>query len=146
MFNKHMCDSLAKIGMVPNKSLLLEFPDIDPALYSHFIRGYYDGDGSIFRHIKSENNHAITVTITSTEQFCKKIVEISKEYIGIKTNIYDASCHNGVTKVFTISGRNLAKQFLDWIYQDAELYLQRKYDRYVEYYNVSNSVNKSLVA
>lgn len=146
IFNKHMCDTLSNIGMTPNKSLNLNFPNIDPQLYPHFIRGYFDGDGSVYRTIKNDNNHRVSVTITSTEQFCNKLVEISKEYIGIQTHCYDASCHNGITKVFTIGGRNLSKQFLDWIYQDANLFLQRKYDRYVEYYNLQNSVNKSLVA
>lgn len=45
MFSKHMCDSLDKLGMHQNKSLILEFPDIDKSLYRHFIRGYFDGDG-----------------------------------------------------------------------------------------------------
>ena len=42
-----------------------------------------------------------------------------------------------VTKVFTLSGRNIAKTFLDWIYQDADMYLDRKYKRYLDYYNIA---------
>lgn len=144
LFNKHICKTLETLGMIPNKSLKLQFPNIKPELYSHFIRGYYDGDGSIYRQIKNDNNHAITLTITSTEEFCKKLVEISEKYIGIKTNYYDAACHNGVTKVFTISGKNVAKKFLDWMYQDSDLFLKRKYNRYLDYYNLN--VNEPLIA
>ena len=144
LFNKHICKALETIGMIPKKSLKLEFPNIKPELYSHFIRGYYDGDGSVYRQIKNDNNHAVTLTITSTEEFCKRLVDISKKYIGIKTNYYDASCRNGITKVFTISGRNVVKKFLDWIYQDADLLLKRKHDRYLDYYNLN--VNESLTA
>ena len=144
LFNKNMCKSLETVGMIPNKSLKLQFPNIKPELYPHFIRGYYDGDGSVYRQIKNDNNHAVTLTITSTDEFCKKLVEISEQYIGIKTNYYDASCRNGVTKVFTISGRNVVKKFLDWIYQDADLLLKRKHDRYLDYYNLN--VNESLTA
>ena len=46
-FSNHMCKSLENHGMIPNKSLLLEFPEIDKDLIRHFIRGYYDGDGSV---------------------------------------------------------------------------------------------------
>lgn len=144
LFNKHICKTLETIGMIPNKSLKLEFPNIKPELYSHFVRGYYDGDGSVYRQIKNDNNHAVTLTITSTEEFCKRIVDISEKYIGIKTNYYDASCRNGITKVFTVSDRNVVKKFLDWMYQDADLLLKRKHDRYLDYYNLD--VNESLIA
>lgn len=139
-FSKHLCLSLEKIGMIKNKSLLLTFPIIPTHLYSHFIRGYFDGDGSIYENIKNDNNHAITVTITSTISFCDSIKKICKEILKINPHIYDASCHNGITKVFTISGRNVAKVFLDWIYCDANMYLKRKYIRYLNYYNINNSL------
>ncbi len=136
-FSSHMCATLKSIGMVPNKSLVLKFPDIPEHLFSHFIRGYYDGDGSIYRHIKTENNKPITITITSTNDFCQSIKEICENTLDLHPSIYDASCHNGVTKVLTFSGRNICKKFLDWLYADADLFLQRKYDRYVEYYDLA---------
>lgn len=42
MHSTHICDSLTKLGVVKNKSLILEFPNIPETLYSHFIRGYFD--------------------------------------------------------------------------------------------------------
>lgn len=140
VFSKHICTSLENIGMMSNKSLSLSFPNISEDLYAHFIRGYFDGDGSICRQIKNEHNHAVLITITSTNQFCQKLKDICNDILGINGGIYEASCHNGVTKVFTISGRNVCKIFLDWIYDDAILYLDRKYQRYLEYYNINNSL------
>lgn len=138
MFSSHMSDVLNSLGVCENKSLKLTFPDwLDESLYSHFIRGVFDGDGSISRSIKNENNHAVTITITSTDTFCQRLQEICKNKLNINTGIYDASCHNGITKVFTLSGRNIAKTFLDWIYQDADMYLDRKYKRYLDYYNIA---------
>ena len=140
VFSKHLCKSLEKLGMINNKSLYLKFPNIPENLYSHFIRGYYDGDGSIYQQIKSENNHAVTITITSTESFCNSLKNICEDFLGIESHIYDASCHNGITKVFTLSGRNVAKKFLDWIYLNSDMYLERKYNRYLDYYNINNSL------
>ena len=46
--NKHISDKLNKLGLIKNKSLTLEFPTwLCSSLYSHFIRGYFDGDGCI---------------------------------------------------------------------------------------------------
>ena len=94
--------------MVPNKSLVVNFPTCVPEnLIRHFIRGYYDGNGSIYMNIKSEKNHHVTLTITSTDSFCKTISEIVSKELNIK--------HNEL--------------------EDADMYLKRKYDRYCEYYN-----------
>lgn len=132
MYSSHICKTLENLGVVRNKSLILKFPDIPEELYSHFVRGYYDGDGSVHRYIKNENNKRITLTITSTENFCNKIKEIIERKLGIYCGIYDASCHNGITKVVSLSGTSAVK-FMDWMYQNADIYLQRKYDRYIEY-------------
>ena len=132
MYSKHMCETLENLGAVRNKSLVLEFPDIPKELYSHFVRGYYDGDGSVYRHIKNENNKKIKLTITSTQKFCNKLKEIIESELGIYCGVYDASCHNGITRVASLSGTSAVK-LMDWMYQDADIYLQRKYDRYIEY-------------
>ena len=69
LFSKHMCSSLIKLGVVKNKSLIITFPTfIDDSLLSHFVRGVYDGDGSIFRFYRNDNNLPITVTVTATEE------------------------------------------------------------------------------
>lgn len=133
LFSKHICMSLEKIGMTPSKSLTLTFPNIDKALYRHFIRGYFDGDGSVYQYFVNENNKPVTLTITSTNSFCEKIQEILNDELNIYAGIYDASNHNGITKVLSMS-TNSSKIFLDWIYSDATIYMKRKYDRYIQYF------------
>ena len=137
--SSHICDSLINLGVVPNKSLILEFPEIKEDLLHHFIRGVFDGDGSVYQgKIKTQ----FTLTITSTDSFCNTLKCITEKFVGINCHIYDASNHNGITKVFTISGRNQVKKFMDWMYNDADLFLQRKYDRYLNYfYNINNSLS-----
>ena len=135
LFSAHMCRTLESHGMVPNKSLVLTFPKIKDELLSHFIRGYFDGDGSVAQG-KRETNFILT--ITSTNDFCKKVQEIVEKETGINCHIYDASNHNGITKVLATSGKLQVKTFLDWLYKDADLFLERKYNRYIQYfYNVA---------
>jgi hypothetical protein len=136
LFSAHMCEALESHGMVPNKSLVLNFPDIREDLLPFFILGVFDGDGSVSQCKTKETN--FTLTITSTESFCEKLKEIVEAKLGIRCHIYDAQNHNGITKVFNISGRLQVKQFLDWLYKDADMFLERKHDRYIQYfYNIA---------
>jgi intein-encoded DNA endonuclease-like protein len=141
IFSKHICEMLNDKGIVPDKSLKIGFPNwIDEKLLSHYTRGVFDGDGSLCQSYRNENNKPIIVTITATEDYCKDLQKYCQNILSINPGIYDASCHNGITKVFTISGRNVCKIFLDWLYKDADLFLQRKYDRFCNYYNINNSL------
>lgn len=139
LFSHYMCNSLEEKGMFQNKSLILSFPDwLNKDLIPHFIRGYYDGDGSVCFGSGRKTN--CILTITSTNKFCSKIKEIIEKELGINTYIADASNHNEITKVFGISGSLQVKKFLDYIYKDADIYLVRKYLKYVEKYYNSSSV------
>ena len=131
LFSAHMCRSLESHGMTPNKSLSLEFPNIKQEFIPDFIRGMFDGDGSVYQGKKPTQ---FTLTITSTNDFCKKLKEIVEITLDVNCHIYDASNHNGITKVFAISGKNQVKTFLDWIYNNAEMFLERKYQRYLKYF------------
>ncbi|MBI2440096.1 MAG: HTH domain-containing protein, partial [Lentisphaerae bacterium] len=45
---RKLADDLVALGITPKKSLTVQFPPV-PVLYlSHFIRGVFDGDGSVF--------------------------------------------------------------------------------------------------
>lgn len=138
-FSIYLCKQFEKLGVFQNKSLILEFPDwLNKDLIPHFIRGYYDGDGSVCFGSGRKTN--CILTITSTNKFCSKIKEIIEKELGINTYIADASNHNEITKVFGISGSLQVKKFLDYIYKDADIYLVRKYLKYVEKYYNSSSV------
>ena len=139
--NKHMADQLQSLGMVQNKSLVLEFPKwLDKKLYSHFIRGYFDGDGYV-----SKNYYNAKLSIVSTNTFCESVKEILHEDVGINSSIY--LCHKNAltaTRTLQISGRNQIRMFLDYIYNDANLCLKRKYDIYQSLYANQENINNTL--
>lgn len=134
IYSKHICHKLIEYGVYENKSLILEFPQwINQDLYNHFIRGYFDGDGSFCTRVADGYGRRDLITITSTDSFCRSIKSIISDTLNIPSgNIYDASCHNGITKVLSISGANQTKLILDWIYKDANLYLERKHNLYLD--------------
>ena len=129
--NKHMSEQLEKLGLVQHKSLILTFPEwLDESLYSHFIRGYFDGDGCLCGN---------SITIASTKQFCEYLQNICLNKLSISTyvkNIYGRE--NCETKIFCVYGKNKVKSFLDYIYDDSEMYIQRKYNAYIDkYYSIA---------
>lgn len=139
MFSSHMCTRLSEIGMVPSKSLVLNFPDIPSHLYSHFIRGYFDGDGSI-----SFNKTNAIFSLTSTESFCIHVKNFLENMLSIHMYITDASNKNGTTKVLSTSGNIQVKKLMDYLYRDADLYMERKYLKYRNKYYLTD--DKEAVA
>lgn len=45
--SKKLYERLLRIGFTSNKSLTLIFPNVPDEMLAHFLRGYFDGDGSV---------------------------------------------------------------------------------------------------
>lgn len=135
---------LNKHGCVQNKSLVLQFPTISNSLISHFIRGYFDGDGSVFIINKKNYNKtnsiytSLGISICSTFEFLTKM----NSYLPIRYSINKEMRRKTNTWVLRTSGSNKAKIFLDYIYQNATIYLSRKYNKYIEYNNNKKDVQR----
>ena len=137
--NKHISDKLVELGMVQNKSLILEFPMwLDESMYASFLRGYLDGDG----HIEWSNTRFIT--LVGTSQFCEYVKNFCESKLGIKCSICNTANKDSNTKLLYIHGKQKIKQFLDFIYKDADLYIERKYDIYKKIC-MEMDVNNSLL-
>lgn len=131
--NKHMCQQLSSLGVVPNKTHIVTFPYwLDKALIPHFLRGVFDGDGCI-----DLKGHA---SIAGSKAFIESIAEILRADCKIICNLYE--CKNALTTwQCHMSGKTNAKLFLDWIYDNADLKLERKYKRYLDAYYPNSNVN-----
>lgn len=133
IYNKHISNKLEELGCLSKKSLILEFPKwlIDPELQRHFIRGYFDGDGSINSTIKnSKKTPTFSWSIVSTKNFCDKINDILK--ISVKSNFYYWRHPNNITYTLSSGGNIQVQTIMDWIYKDSNIFLQRKYDKYLQ--------------
>jgi DNA-binding transcriptional regulator WhiA len=119
--DEQIVNDLKSIGCVNKKSLVLTFPDISEHLNSHFIRGYFDGDGFI-----SDPKRSIAISIVGTKGFLESIHDI----VGLpKENIKHRNVRHS-EEVFTnmLSGNN-ARKLCNYMYDNSTIYLQRKYDR-----------------
>ena len=138
--SRHMAEILNNYGMVPRKSLVLEFPDwLDESLYPHFIRGYMDGDGSIYY---SQQRNVFRASMIGTKMFVDIVKDIC-EKVGVKTSLYHKNEHNDITYNLYTTSNSGTFTFLNWIYKDANLKLERKYNKYqqaLKNYNIDNSL------
>lgn len=126
--SKIMFEKLIEYGCTEKKSLTLEFPKTsifqDKLLITHFVRGYFDGDGCISHSDKEKKK--LNVTILGTEKFLLDlnmcIYPEKKMKLAKKKNIYVLS-FNGKTGL----------EFLKRIYSGSTIHLDRKKQKYNEY-------------
>lgn len=118
--NKILITQLLGHGIHRNKSLSLKSPDTVPdELVRHWIRGYFDGDGCVTSNKKGDLIFAVAGTaevMTYILAFIKSMVE-TKMSVRKQRNIYVIS-----------NSHNIAKIFLEAIYQGANIFLDRKYN------------------
>ncbi len=133
--SKYFCKKLNELGIVPNKSLILEFPYwLDRHLIPYLIKGYIDGDGWI---------NTNQIGFMSTEKFCIGVQEYLNS-IGISSYIMDMKRHySNQTKELLISGRNNIWPLARIMFSHGNLYLNRKYQKYIDYKFID--INNSLL-
>ena len=123
--SKHMSGRLVKYGIVPCKSLTECFgAGIAELLMSHYVRGVFDGDGSV--HMDSRPR--IIVQITAGEFFCSKMIDELNKH-----NIHSIGPYASKSRAFSVQVQNSnAKQFLNWIYAGSteDTRLSRKFKKY----------------
>lgn len=129
---------LAKLGCVQRKTYTLEFPTIPEYLYSHFIRGFFDGDGCL--SVKERTNRrkkygtcmSYQFTIVGRQCVLEKIQEILVSSLNIsKLPLKNRS--DTFIKTIYYGGRKVVSIIMNYLYKDATIYLKRKYDLYLKY-------------
>lgn len=144
---KEICEQLISHGCVPNKSLILEFPKTVPnELLRHFLRGYSDGDGTIYNN-KFKNKKSVNTIwkIVSTKQFCNQVSRILKEQLNIScSQSLSRPETNSITTTLSVGGNIQVQKFLDWLYKDATIYLPRKHKKYLQFITNYSSSSKTL--
>lgn len=136
--SKKLSQQLSLLGCIPNKSLTLTFPNfLEDRLINHFIRGYFDGDGSICRKPpKITGQIDYILSITSSDKFCNTAKLKMEQMLGVHfTSRLSLPKTNKITTTISVGGNLQVKKVLDWLYKDATIYLPRKYDKYIEFKN-----------
>lgn len=115
IYSNHLIKRLFDLGCVNNKTQKIRLPKLEEPLMSHFIRGYFDGDGSIFK-VKNRPN-SFTISICSNVEFNNNLID----YLG-----YGTSYHSENYSVVKINKIVDVIKFKNYIYTNAKTLLERK--------------------
>jgi hypothetical protein len=112
-------EDLKKLGCVENKSLILKFPNeqqVPKEFIYDFIRGYFDGDGSI-----SEYKDAYQISFVGTQDFISKLAT----YFEGGSVFPDKRKTN--SWYFNLGGNLQVLKAYHLMYDNADRYMERKY-------------------
>jgi len=119
-----LSDDLTNVGCPPAKSLILTFPKfIDKSLMSHFIRGYFDGDGHIGF---SKGSCRIGFTCGSIS-FIKDLQSFIYNEINVDIQCY-TNKHNNC-KVLQTSNQKSIRKILTYLYNNSSFSMKRKSEK-----------------
>lgn len=123
---------LIRLGVTPRKSLTVKFPDVPDEYLRHFIRGVFDGDGSVYFESRSRNFPLRTKFVSGSKDFIYELEERLQKLGMPKRTIYKDKRGN-ISYSFGYGHRNSIRLFhLLYDGVDKDLYLERKYKKFVE--------------
>jgi hypothetical protein len=140
IFSNKIFDDLNRFNIVPRKTKIYKFPDFikNHNLANHFMRGYVDGDGNFFLD-KSRNR--VCFELRGTFDFLseyQKILELNlKNKSDSKVTTPDS------TSKIKYSGKRYMPEIVDFLYKDATIYLERKYDIAKQSYELIKNLKRN---
>lgn len=132
-----MCYDLINLGCTPQKTYTLTFPTENqvPKVYLRdFLRGFFDGDGCISTSLMNGKPHIVT-KITGMHGMLISISEYlsSEKVVCTKPSLHQDKRRKLVYDL-AIYGTDTNYDFLTYLYDNASMYLERKYNTYRQFY------------
>ena len=141
-------NSLAKYNITPKKTFTLQPPySLDKKYWIDYIRGYFDGDGSInlIKNSNGRGNGNLRWQVGSAEPIILQwIVDYLFEEYGIpKVNVLQTSKDKKHTYYFIQYSSVSIRKIFDILYTPSStLFLKRKKDKFIEILNIVQPLNK----
>lgn len=126
VYSARIVRALIANGISSNKTYSKIYPTVDGELFSHFLRGYFDGDGCVSANSRGKAQVHFTAFGVS---FLEYIQRVLSERYGIRSSIY--ACNERKHRLMLFRHDDV-RAFCDLIYRDsANLRLERKYNKFV---------------
>jgi len=131
--SKEMFNDLLNLGLTPNKSLTMKFPDVPKEFLPDFIRGYFDGDGCVsYGRYKSKDRKKprwiISTRFTSGSK--KFLLSLHRKLKNICVNGGYILDKNGAWSLDFSFRDSLALYNFMYNNVPASIYLDRKYNKF----------------
>lgn len=117
--SKQIVNDLVGCGFTQNKTYNFSIPEIDPRFLSSYILGVFDGDGSFAKNGKG----GIRFSLSGCKSHLTQIQAVLMENCNLKrTKLYQ----NGGCYCLEYQGRYQLDRICKFLYQDNNVYLERK--------------------
>ena len=140
MGGKELLNNLGKFGIRQNKSLVIKFPTVPKEFLSDFVRGYFDGDGSVnlgkYWH-KDRNKWRWQFSTMFTSGSKDFLTDLKKELDKVTFGGFIHTKNRGFDLVYSVKG-SLA--LFDFMYHNVptEMFLKRKYNIFLKAFKTLN--------
>ena len=128
---------LGELGLYPNKSLNVEFPQVPNPLLSHFIRGYFDGDGCVFLEKSIGSNgqpilKRLIIAFTSGSSIFLYGLGHAINKITLKKESKTYNSHRSCQLRYNTTD---TMKLFEFMYNSVQgdLFMRRKYNKFKEY-------------
>lgn len=128
IFNKSIINSLKKFNIIQNKTKTYSLPTLNENLIRHFIRGYFDGDGS-FKVRKCKNYNQLIFSLCGNLEFLNQINSVLQKYCDSTKNKKPYKSSNSSVYYLEYAGNKMVKRIFDFLYKDNLICLNRKYNK-----------------
>lgn len=113
---------LIALGCKNCKNLDIEFPDIPKKYLADFIRGYFDGNGSV---MLLKNNRVNTVFTSDSKKFLNSLLDVLHKEANVEGGSYDAASDS------IRFGKRDSLRIAEFMYKNnPELFLLRKQKKF----------------
>jgi predicted DNA-binding protein YlxM (UPF0122 family) len=130
---ENMVKDLKNLGVEPKKSLIVKFPEVPQAYLPNFIRGVFDGDGSVLFKKGSRYFPLVTKFFSGSKDFIEKL-EVKLHELGMpRRTIYQQKTKNGLYYTIVYAHKD-SQNLFRILYEDTQngLFMERKYKRFLE--------------
>lgn len=140
--DQKICLTMLERGVLLNKTKRLSTPDMPNEMYKHFIRGYFDGDGSVYLREQSGKTWLSVNIVGASKVFLEDIGNILKRNINLIPKI---RCYGTYWRLDYNNMESAA--FYRWIYDYPNfniLHLERNRDVFEKWLNNNGGLNYGL--
>lgn len=126
--SKVLCKRLKQLKVVTQKTGKECIPrGVPKRLYRHFIRGFFDGDGSLG---KSVNRNYLRMKIGSCSLLIlEQIRDYVQEKTGYRISIYEDKKYKKMFYLLESNSKYAVAEFCKLIYRRSKIYLERKFNQ-----------------
>jgi intein/homing endonuclease len=135
--SKILTDSLIQLGIGKNKTKSPILPNVPEKFKYDFLRGLFDGDGCFYFQNKDSKIRNVTCYFTLHESICEPVLELIKDSIPVQEWSLLPHWRTSYIRTVRINGINKCSKFLDKLYKNSNIFLDRKRLKVKQFYSES---------